>query len=93
MLLRPCNGARFLCKIRTLRRRPGLDAGGKGRRRRQALPEFIVEVARERTALFLLDLEQTRGQRGARRVGAFQILGELIKGAGDQIEFTRTEAR
>ena len=52
-----------------------------------------MQVAGEGAALILLDLHQARGQRRAGGIGARELLGEIVDGAGDVIELGRAEAR
>jgi hypothetical protein len=85
------DGAGVIGKVGPFRRRAGLDARRQCRRRRQALPELVVEIPRQSPALLFLHLEQTRGERRARRIGAGQRRREVVDGARDQIEFGGAE--
>ena len=70
-----------------------LDKCRQRDRRRQALAELVVQVAGKGAPLVLLNLQQPRGQRRARRIRAGKILGEIVDGAGDMIELRGAEAR
>ena len=72
--------ARIFDEILSVGGGPRFDAGCEGRRCRQALAEFVVEVTRKRAALLLLDLKQLGRQRCSRRIGALKFLGQVVDG-------------
>ena len=85
--------ARVVGNVLATGRRAGLNKRRKGNRCRQALPELVVQVACERASFVLLNLQQPRGERSPRRVGAGKVLREVVDGIGDMVELGGAEAR